>query len=131
MEVFGLLEKCRNCRDDKGGYGAIIGMARARSHFAKTAPIGPAAAQQPLSRSSADKIGERHALDPLRGGCNFFEIAPEHSVAELIGDLEALDQPVAYLLIHRLALMSNEALTKPARRVAKRGRVEFQGADRL
>ena len=42
-------------------------------------------------------------------------------MAELIGELEALDQPVAKLLVRRLALMTREALTKAPHGVAKRG----------
>ena len=53
------------------------------------------------------------------------------AATQLEGELEALDRPVAYLLIHRLALMAGEAFTEPAHRVAARGRVEFQGANQL
>src|SRR5438874_10717236 len=45
-------------------------------------------------------------------------------MAQLIGELEALDQSVAYLLILRLPLMTKQTLTEPLHRLAERGRVE-------
>ena len=46
-------------------------------------------------------------------------------MAELIGELEALYQPVANLLVRRLALGTGEALAKAPHSIAERGGVEL------
>jgi hypothetical protein len=46
-------------------------------------------------------------------------------MAELIGELEALDQPVANLLVGRLALATEEPLAKASHSIAERGGVEL------
>jgi hypothetical protein len=46
-------------------------------------------------------------------------------VGQLIGELEALDQPVANLFVRRLALVAGEALAKTPYGVAERGGVEL------
>src|SRR5439155_21105597 len=46
-------------------------------------------------------------------------------MTELIRELEALDQPVADLLVRRLALATGEALAKAPHGIAERGRIEF------
>jgi len=60
--------------------------------------------------SGPDQIGKGHPLDFIGRGRGLLEIPSKHLVAELIGELEALDQPVANLLVRRLALATAEPL---------------------
>src|SRR5690242_6654998 len=100
-------------------------MARAGAHFAKPPPDRPVAPQQALSIRGPDEIGKRRPLNVVGRSRGFFEIPFEHFVTELIGEREALDQPVANLLIRRLALVAGEALAKAPHRAAERGGVEL------
>jgi hypothetical protein len=49
----------------------------------------------------------------------------EHPLAEFTSELEALDQPVADLLVPRLALVTGEALAKAPYGIAEWGCVEL------
>src|SRR5207249_2904921 len=75
-------------------------------------PDGPVPPQQALSASGPDQIGKGHPLDFVGRSRAFLEIPPEHLVAELIGELEALDEPIADLLVPRLTLATGEGLAK-------------------
>src|ERR1700730_40222 len=94
-------------------------MAPAGAHLAEPPPNRPVAPQQALSISGPDQIGKRHPVDFVRRSRGFLEITFEHLVGQLIGELEALDQFIADLLVSRLALVTLEALAKPPYGVAQ------------
>src|SRR6202011_5751318 len=116
----GFFQKPRDRRGDLRSHLGIVSMARAGAHLAKPPPRRPVVPQQALSVSGPDQIGKRHPVDFVWRSRGFLEITFEHLVGQLIGELEALDQPIADLLVSRLALVTLEALAKPPYGVAQR-----------
>src|SRR5665213_4534812 len=78
-------------------------MAGTRAHFAIAAPSLPVAAQQSQRVRGADQVRERQASHFLGRGRGLHQVAPEHPVAQFVGEFEALNEPVAKLLIARHA----------------------------
>jgi len=124
-EVLGLLEKRRDRGDNLGCYADIVSVSGPGAHFAKAPPSRPIASQQSLGISGPDQICEGHPVDFVGRRCDFFEIPPEHFMAEFIGELEALDQSLPNLLIARFPLVAGEAFTKALHGVAERGGIEL------
>jgi hypothetical protein len=84
-----------------------------------------------LSVSGPDQIGNGHPLDFVGRSRGFLEITPKHLVAELVSELEALDQPVPNLLVRSLPLVAGEALAKTPHSIAKRGDVQLHSHSSL
>ena len=124
-EVLGLLEKRGDRGDDLRCYADIVSVSGPGAHFAKAPPSRPIASQQSLGVSGPDQIGKGHPIDFVGRRCDFFEIPPEHFMAEFIGELEALDQSLPNLLIARFPLVAGEAFTKALHGVAERGGIEL------
>src|SRR5437868_13024116 len=76
-----------------------------------------------LRFARSNQVGEWHAFDLIRRRRVFLDIALQRPMAQLIGELEALDQSVAHLLILRLALVTRSE----ERRVGKECRARWGG----
>ena len=110
-------QKNRYALDHLGRNGGGIGVAGARLHIAITAPRGPLAQQQPLFIGASNKVLEWHLVKFLRRGGNLPQISTQHAMAEFIGELKPLYQPVPQLLIARFAKMPIKAFAQPPDRV--------------
>ena len=93
--------------------------------FPGTAARGPVAKQQPLFVSRPDKLLKRHLIVCLRRGRDVSEEASEHPMAELISELEALDQAVAELIIRGFPSMTLKPFAKARNGICQRADVEF------
>src|SRR5271157_870194 len=125
VKVLGFFQECRDRGGDLRRRFDIVSVACPSAHLPKAPPSRPGAPQQALSVSGADQIGKGQTINFVGRSRGFLEIPSQHLVAKLIGEFEALDQPVAKLLIRRLVLGPGETLAKAPHRIAERGDVEL------
>src|ERR1700746_1408783 len=100
-------------------------MTRAGPHLAKAPPNRPVAPQQALGICGPDQIRKGHPLNVGGRRRALLEITSQHLMGKLIGDLEPLDQPVANLVVRRLALIAGDAFAEAPHSIAERGGIEL------
>ena len=109
----------------------VVCVRRSRANIAEMPPRRPLSAKQALRIAGADQLREGHPCDLLRGWRAFLQIAPQRFMAQLVGEFEALDQPVAQLLVLRLGSVARKRFPQPGGRVGERGEVQRHGSIRL
>jgi hypothetical protein len=119
QQIGRLLKEGGNFRDHLPRDGFVVGVAGLGSQFAEPPPGGPGTAQQTLLVAGTDQIVEVRRIE-LQGVCRtLFELSLEHSVGQLIGEFEALDQPVTNLGVGRVAQMADQPLAEPIHRLGQ------------
>src|SRR5215472_8187097 len=123
-KILGLREKRRNLAHDLCGGVGVVSVRCPCTDVAKLPPYGPFRSQQAPLIAGACKFGEGHPCGVFRRRQNLLQIPPEHFMTELIGELEALDQPVAQLLVLRLGSVPRQPFAQSLHGIAERRNIE-------